>query len=169
MVLYFSGTGNSQYVALQIAKALGDEQVVSINRFLKEGGRAAFRSSRPLVFVTPTYCWRMPRAVERWLLQAAFQGSKDAYFVLTCAGSVGNAAVYAKTLCEKKGLRFCGLAPVRMPENYLALFPTPARRNAGPLWSRRAPASTRWRRRYGPANALPGSAYPHRKSWRAAP
>lgn len=125
MVLYFSGTGNSQYVALQIAKTLTDGQVVSINRFLKEGGEAAFQSSRPLVFVTPTYCWRMPRAVERWLLQTAFQGNKDAYFVLTCAGSVGNAAVYAKTLCEKKGLRFCGLAPVRMPENYLALFPTP--------------------------------------------
>lgn len=126
MVLYFSGTGNSQYAALRLAEMIGEGEPVSINRYLKSGERAVLRSDRPLVFVAPTYSWRMPRIVEQWIVETGFLGAKTAYFVLTCDGGVGNAAAYAERLCAKKGLTFCGLAPVRMPENYLALFPTPS-------------------------------------------
>lgn len=125
MVFYFSGTGNSQLVATRLAEMLADDAVISINEYMKTGKSVTIQSKRPLVFVAPTYCWRMPRVVERWILETNCKGSRDAYFVLTCAGSCGNAAVYAEKLCAKKGLRFCGLAPVVMPENYLALFPTP--------------------------------------------
>ena len=125
MVLYFSGTGNSQRAAIQIAEAVGDGEAFSINRSLKAGERGPVRSERPLVFVAPTYCWRLPRVVERWIMETDFEGCRDAYFVLTCGGSCGNAARYAEKLCGKKGLRFRGLAPVVMPENYLVLGPTP--------------------------------------------
>lgn len=47
-----------------------------------------------------------------------FEGSRDAYFILTCGGSGGNAAVYAEKLCRRKGLRYRGLCSVLMPENY---------------------------------------------------
>jgi hypothetical protein len=67
----------------------------------------------------------MPRVVERWIMEAQFKGSRDAYFVLTCDRSCGNAAAYLKNLCARKRFRFCGLAPVFMPENYVAMFPTP--------------------------------------------
>ena len=121
MVFYFSGTGNSQLVATLLAEMLADDAVISINENLKTGKNMTIQSKRPLVFVAPTYCWRMPR-----ILETNFKGSRDAYFVLTCGGNCGNAAAYAEKLCAKKGLRFCGLAPVVMPENYLALFPTPS-------------------------------------------
>lgn len=124
MVLYFSGTGNSQQVAVQVADQLSDG-LYSINRAMKAGERGAIQSDRPLVFVAPTYSWRMPKVVERWILEAGFQGDKRAYFILTCGGDSGNAGAYAERLCTKKVLRFCGLAQVPMPENYLALFPTP--------------------------------------------
>lgn len=124
MILYFSGTGNSQWAARRLAEALGDE-VVSINRAMKDGHPASFRSERPLVFVVPTYAWRMPRVVDRWIRNARFEGGHDAYFVLTCAGSCGNASAYARKLCASAGLRFRGLEPVVMPENYLALYDTP--------------------------------------------
>ena len=32
MVFYFSGTGNSQFVALRLAELLAEDEVVSINR-----------------------------------------------------------------------------------------------------------------------------------------
>lgn len=124
MIFYFSGTGNSQRAAVQMAEQLDDE-LVSINRLIKEGTAGAFHSERPWVFVMPTYSWRVPRVVEDWMKKARFEGSREAYFVLTCGGSVGNAAPYAARLCGEIGLRFCGLAGVAMPENYLALGPTP--------------------------------------------
>ncbi len=126
MILYFSGTGNSLFAAVELAKLIEDDEVISINKYLKTGKHPAIRSNRPFVFVAPTYCWRLPRVVEQWILETRFEGSQDAYFILTCGGDCGNAAAYAEKLCAKKGLRFCGLAPVVMPENYLALFPTPS-------------------------------------------
>lgn len=126
MILYFSGTGNSQFVALQLSQITADNEVVSINQYLKAGRKITIHSKGPLVFVAPTYCWRLPKVVEQWIMETNFKGSRDVYFVLTCGGSCGNAAVYAEKLCVKKGLRFRGLEQVVMPENYLAMFPTPS-------------------------------------------
>lgn len=124
MIFYFSGTGNSQLAAKRIAAVTGDD-LVSVNRLLKEGHSGEFHANRPFVFVTPTYAWRIPRIVEQWIRSASFGGSRDAYFVLTCGGNCGNAAKYIRELCTAKGFRFRGLAEVVMPENYLAMFPTP--------------------------------------------
>lgn len=123
MVFYFSGTGNSQLAAKQIAAALGDK-LVSINQALKSGERQTFHSESPLVFVVPTYAWRMPKVVSDWILASCFEGNQHAYFVLTCGGSVGNAATYAKKLCTETKLQFCGLVLVVMPNNYVALSNT---------------------------------------------
>lgn len=124
MVFYFSGTGNSQLAATQIAEAIGD-RTVSINGYLKEGKQAEFASKSPLVFVAPTYAWRLPKAVSQWIDGAEFAGSRSAYFVLTCGDDCGNAEAYARKLCARKGLQFCGLAKVVMPENYVAMFDVP--------------------------------------------
>lgn len=139
MVLYFSGTGNSQFVASRIAQINADDELVSINQFLRQKKPIVLRAKQPLVFVAPTYSWRLPKVVAKWIKETGFQGNRDAYFILTCAGSCGNAAAYAEKLCRKKELRFCGLAAVVMPENYLAMFPTPSEEecrmiteNAGP-------------------------------------
>lgn len=125
MIFYFSGTGNSQLAAKQVAEITADE-VVFINPLLRDEERRTFCSKRPLVFVAPTYAWRLPRVVERWIRQTRFEGSREAYFILTCGGGCANAAAYAQKLCANKGLRFCGLASVVMPENYVAMFQTPS-------------------------------------------
>ena len=122
MIFYFSGTGNSQLAARQIGEAIDDE-VRSINEHMKT--RETYTSKRPFVFVAPTYCWRMPRVVGQWIMAQQFKGCREAYFILTCGSSVGNAGGYAVKLCNKKKLRFRGLAPVVMPENYVAMFSTP--------------------------------------------
>lgn len=124
MIFYFSGTGNSQLAAEQLARITGDASVF-LNRLFRAPEAAVFRSDRPLVFVTPTYAWRLPRIVQNWIRRTRFEGNSDAYFVLTCGTGCGNAAAYARKLCAEKGLRFRGLAAVRMPENYLAMFSTP--------------------------------------------
>lgn len=124
MILYFSGTGNSRFVAELMAKELDDE-VISLNGRIKYGGSNRIRSEKPLVVVTPTYAWRLPRIVSDWIAHASFAGNRRIYFVLTCGEDVGNAAFYAWKLCGQKNLRFCGLAGVVMPENYITMFHAP--------------------------------------------
>lgn len=122
MVFYFSGTGNSQLAAKQIASELRDEPV-SINQYLKEGKRATFHSETPLVFVTPNYAWRMPEIVEQWIRENKFTGNQNAYFVMNGGTSLmANAAFYSKKLCRDTGLIWRGHAAVRMPKNNLALY-----------------------------------------------
>lgn len=59
MVLYFSGTGNSQYAAQRISETLGD-QLLSINDRIKAGNTSPVKTDERLVIVTPTYAWRIP-------------------------------------------------------------------------------------------------------------
>lgn len=138
MVFYFSGTGNSQLAAKQIAETVGDE-IISINHCLKEGKKNTFRSERPLVFVAPVYAWRLPKVVEHWIRETTFEGNQSAYFVLTCGGGGGNAAAYAKKLCAEKGMRFNGLASVLMPENYIALSAAPSKAECKAIIERAKP------------------------------
>lgn len=54
MVLTFTGTGNSRYVARRIADALG-EPLLSINDRLRAGDTAPVETGERLILVTPTY------------------------------------------------------------------------------------------------------------------
>ncbi len=121
MVLYFSGTGNSKYAASLIAEALGEESV-DIGERLKKKNNAPIASCEHLVFVVPTYAWKIPRPVEQWILETEFAVGQKSWFVMTCGGDVGGSEKYIRLLCEKKKLEFMGLCPVSMPDNYVALY-----------------------------------------------
>ena len=71
MVLYFSGTGNSRYVAQRIASALGDS-LLCMNDLIRAQDFSPVFSGQRLVIVTPTYAWRIPRLVRQWLLKMDF-------------------------------------------------------------------------------------------------
>lgn len=130
MILYFSGTGNSRYVARAIAKITGDT-VVSLNGRIKKGDTGPLHSDQPFVFVTPAYAWRIPRVVRENILQTEFNGNDRAYFVMTCGDGAGNAAQYIKEICKQKAFVFRGFASVVMPENYVAMFSVPDQVTAG--------------------------------------
>ena len=125
MILYFSGTGNTRYCAKMLADLL-QEECVDVFRFLRAGSPAEFSSEKPWVFVSPTYCWQLPRVFQEFLSSGRFSGSQDAYFVMTCGGEIGNSAVKNQALCETMGLRYHGTLPVVMPDNYIVMFRAPA-------------------------------------------
>jgi ferredoxin len=130
MIFCFSGTGNSLFVARRIGQLSGDE-VVEVNGLLKSGKcPLCFETGGPLVFVCPTYAWRLPRIFEDFIRNAHFSGGRKAWFVMTCGDETGNAARYIRALCDEKGFEYMGLASVVMPENYVALFEVPDREQA---------------------------------------
>ncbi len=125
MILYFSGTGNSRYAAEAISKLCGDTELVNLFEVIKSGKNASFHSEKPFVVCAPTYAWRLPRVVEKAILNAELSGNKKMYFVMTCGGETGNAQKYLERLCNNKGLEYMGLGEIVMPENYIAMFKTP--------------------------------------------
>lgn len=119
MVLYFSGTGNSRYVAQRIAEVSGDT-VVSINQRIKEHDYSPVKSDRPLVFVGPVYAGRLPRIMDEYIQKVTFKGTKQAYFIGTCAATPWKTAKYVEKTCEKKRLSLLGFNSVVMPQGYIA-------------------------------------------------
>ncbi|MEG0051572.1 MAG: EFR1 family ferrodoxin [Terrisporobacter sp.] len=124
MILYFTGTGNSRYVAQMIGEITEDD-VMSINKYIKTLCRESIKSHKPFVFVAPTYAWRIPKVVEKFIMKAHFIGNNKVYFVLTCGAEPGNAISYVNKLCKEKNFELKGLSSVVMPENYIAMFEVP--------------------------------------------
>jgi ferredoxin len=138
MVLYFSGTGNSRYVAQRIADTLGDE-LVSMNNRIKARDTSPVQTDGRLVIVTPTYAWRIPRLVESWLRRTELSRARQAWFVMTCGGEIGNASKYNHTLCQEKQLAYMGTAQIVMPENYIAMFNAPQAEEARQIIAKAEP------------------------------
>ena len=124
MILYFSGTGNSEYVAKHIADALGDE-ILNLNDRIKASDTSPIETGERLIIVTPTYAWRIPRVVRDWLRKTELRGAKQVWFVMTCGSEIGNADKYNRELCTEKRLSCMGTAQIVMPENYIAMFSAP--------------------------------------------
>lgn len=124
MIVYFSGTGNSKFCAEFLAKELKDEMVDGFN-MIKKGELADLNSSKPWIFVAPTYAWQLPRIFADFIRKSKFTGTVEAYFVMTCGDGIGNAQSKIRELCREKNLVYNGVMQVIMPENYIAMFKVP--------------------------------------------
>ena len=142
MILYFSGTGNSKYVAKRIADALGDE-IVNLNARIKASDTSPVKTDERLIIVTPTYAWRIPRVVRDWLRNTELRGAKQVWFVMTCGGEIGNADKYNRELCAEKAISCMGTAQIVMPENYIAMFSAPQAEKARQIIAQAEPSIDR--------------------------
>jgi len=157
MVIYFTGTGNSRFAAVALAKALGDE-TVDAGRLMRAGAALSRSSEIPWVFVCPTYSWQMPRVFGDFLRRCSFSGCQDAYFVLTCGGEIGAAGETARQLCGELGLKYRGTMGVVMPDNYIVLFKAPPADRAARIIEKAEPVLQQAARRI-----RDGEAFPERK------
>ncbi len=140
MLLYFTGTGNSRYVAQRLAALTGEKDIVDVSRYLRSGESARLNSERPYVVVCPTYAWRIPRVLEAFLLRSEFSGNQRIYFVMTCGSGIGGALRSLQALCAQKGLTCGGVARIVMPENYVAMFPVPDEEKAKKIVGKAEPS-----------------------------
>lgn len=124
MILYYTGTGNSEYVARRIESEIKDDCLNLFERLRNEDTSELY-SGKPWIIVVPTYAWRIPKIVENWLLKTSLKGNSDIYFVMTCGNSNGNADAYLQKLCKRKKLNYMGCQSIVMPENYIAMFTAP--------------------------------------------
>ncbi len=129
MILYFSGTGNSEYAARRISTETKDK-LMNLGERIRSRDFSGIHSDTPWVVAAPTYAWRIPRVLEEWLKNTELRGNKNIYFVMTCGGNIGNAGRYLKKLARSKGLDYRGCAQIVMPENYIAMFTTPTQEEA---------------------------------------
>ena len=119
MVLYFSATGNTAFIAKELAKRIGDECVNLLER-IKKQDFSPIHSEKPFVICAPVYVCEIPRFMTKYLKQLSFTGSKDVYFILTSGGYCGPSGYLLKRIFKAKKMQCHGHAEFKMPRNYVA-------------------------------------------------
>ena len=126
-MFWFSGTGNSEYVAERVHNALaaeGKSESVSIAEAMKNKAYSYHVDGNTLLgFVFPTYFWGVPSIVRDFISRLETDGKPESlYVVLTCWGSAGMSDVMTASLLEKRGLYLDAAFSVSMPDNYCILL-----------------------------------------------
>ena len=103
MVLYFSATGNTEFIAKELAKRLNDECINLLER-IKTQDYTPLHSEKPFIICAPVYVCEMPRFMAKYLKKLPFSGSKDVYFIFTSGGYCGISGLLAKKLFKSKNM-----------------------------------------------------------------
>ncbi len=118
MILYFSSSGNSEFIANCINKTLNDE-VVSLNEVIKFNKTLVFDSTSPYIIIAPIYAWRYPLIIEELIKKAKFHGNNKIYFIASMGQNSGDAQRYLKEIALNKKMEYMGYSKVIMPSNYV--------------------------------------------------
>ena len=114
MVFYFTGTGNSLYIAKQI-----EENPISIPQAIHRENQA-FSADR-IGIVAPVYGHEVPAMVKDFLRNAVFH-TDYFYMILTYGNRHGGAAELAKELCDTCGIAVNYINVIMMVDNWLPGF-----------------------------------------------
>lgn len=120
MIIYFSSTGNSKYVAQQLSQANGDEAI----SIMDVGNEITLKSGEMLGFVTPTYFWGLPSIVSEKLQELEIKNAKDSYiyYIATYGTSSGSTGKFMSDLLKARGLHLDATFSVKMPDNWTVVF-----------------------------------------------
>lgn len=123
MIIYFSATGNSQYVAERIAQATGDN-TVSITACMKDQQfQFEFYEGEFLGIVSPTYSWGLPEIVKEFL-QKMNLNRKPSYiwFIATYGTTTGQIGNFANEILQKQNVEISAYFSVKMPDTWMPVF-----------------------------------------------
>ena len=120
MIFYYSGCGNSRFVAESLSKALGEE-LVFIPDAAREGRSGwTLKEGERLGFVCPVYCWAPPRLVLDFVRRLALRGKPGyCWLALTYGDSAGYSVEVFRKALMKVGLRLDASFGFVMPETYV--------------------------------------------------
>ena len=120
MIFYFSGTGNTRWVAEQIAKAIGDE-LVYIPDAIRDGKYDYTIDEKETIgFCFPTHGWQPPRIVREFISKLKVE-LRYCWAVTTCGDNIGETMTILNKDLAKIGLRASAMFSVIMPESYVCL------------------------------------------------
>ena len=122
MILWYSGCGNSRFVADTLSRELSDDNMVFIPQAARENRTLEFGPDDVLGIVFPVYSWSVPKLVSEFLRSAQIEG-KPAYIfaACTCGDETGLTIRHLKKDLRKQGLTLDAFFSFQMPETYINL------------------------------------------------
>lgn len=124
MIYYFSGTGNSKYVAESLGRLLSDEV-----KFIPSTDAESERyNGKGLGFIFPVYSWGIPPLVEKFMKELPDSLFTDlsidqgnVWCVMVCGDETGLTPEMVKKIMGMRGVKIQLLRSIIMPNNYVLL------------------------------------------------
>lgn len=121
MICYFSGCGNSKWLAEELSERLAEE-LAYIPDILKNSDAALRCESGVLGFVFPVYAWAVPAIVADFIENLQIKGIPEYVFMAcTCGDETGFVHRQMSEILKKKGISLNAAFSVVMPETYINL------------------------------------------------
>ena len=117
-IYYFSGTGNSQKVAMDVCNKLENCELIPISKVWKEE-KHIIRAEK-VGFAFPLYYWGLPKIVKTFVSNLDFDGTNYIFAIVTRAGDVdGIPLLQLNDILEQKGKSIDAGFFILMPNNYV--------------------------------------------------
>ena len=121
MIFYFSGVGNSKWVARKLADALQDKVLPIAEEIRKEAVYTPMKGER-VGFVFPVYGWEPPKIVMDFVRKMTLEHAPEyLYFVCTCGDDTGKTADIFMSALARKGWKCHASYSILMPDTYVCL------------------------------------------------
>lgn len=117
MIFYFSGTGNTKWVARQVAEATGEQLRYIPDELKKSSLEYALTEGERLGFCFPTHGWQPPKIVRKFIRRASFNNAGYVFAVTTCGDNMGHAMRILNKELGMKGIQAQSMFAVLMPES----------------------------------------------------
>lgn len=124
MIFYFSGTGNSLYVAHKLLEE-GERLVDMAAARRDEEYTYRIAKGERVGFVFPVYFYTVNDLVREFVNKMELEGAGYIYAVITCGGGIGGAGSQFNRLLADRGYKLCRLFKHLMPDNAVFYFKLP--------------------------------------------
>ncbi len=123
MIFWFSGTGNSLWLA-QCLQAATSEATHDISKDLLNGNTSYnLKDNERIGFVFPVYGWNMPDIVKRFICHMELKNYREnyTYIACTCGDDMGKTETEVEKLLHSRGWTLHSAFAVQMPNTYVCL------------------------------------------------
>lgn len=122
MIFYYSGCGNSKFIAESLSNILKDRLIFIPEVDRKQHYDYALEEGESIGFVFPIYAWAPPQLVLNFIQKLKFSRTDVyTYMVVTCGDNVGmTEKIFTKTVKEI-GLQLQASFCVIMPNTYMIM------------------------------------------------
>ena len=126
MIFYFTGTGNSGYVATKLAKE-NNERLISISELITKNLELEFNlePNEMIGIIYPIYAWAAPKMVREFIKKVKFNqydsNNNYVFIIATCGENIGNAIIENKKQLALKGIKLNSGFSIAMPNNYMLM------------------------------------------------
>jgi ferredoxin len=121
LIAYFTGTGNSLFIAKELSKNIQNTKIVSISKIIRE--KLDFPEYSRVIIVYPVYYCGLPLIVQNFFKFFNFNNCDKIYYICTSGDDNGlDCSTYKiSKILNKKGKIISGGFNISMPGNYIKM------------------------------------------------